>query len=105
MPRGGKREGSGRPFARGTLGPKARWGSVVDRLRDGRKVFELKYVPCGAGCSRCRFGNPNFDPDRPGHGPYWYQIRLGSDGRKRREYIGRSISEGIARRLNKGVPS
>jgi len=55
---------------------------VVDGLQ-----YELVYVKCGKGCSMCKPGTPNFDGDRPGHGPYWYCTRHTARGR-RRSYIG-----------------
>jgi len=47
-------------------------GLVVQRLKVGGTTYVQQYIRCGPRCSRCTVGGRAYDPDRPGHGPYWY---------------------------------
>lgn len=57
---------------------------------DGR-VYCQRYVRCGKGCARCDGDSDQFDPERPGHGPYWYRIVRGGQGRTIRRYVGKTL--------------
>lgn len=57
---------------------------------DGRTYCQ-RYVRCGRGCARCDTASPQFDAERPGHGPYWYRIVKGKDGQTVRRYLGKRL--------------
>ena len=70
-------------------------GRIVQRIHVDGKAFELQYVKCGkAGCARCTIGGVRYDPDRPGHGPYWYRIIRNSHGQLIRKYVGKELTSG-----------
>lgn len=72
--------------------PKSRAGSrLVQSIRDGGALFELSYVKCGKRPCKCNSDHPDYDQDRPGHGPYWYRVIMTQDGRKVRRYIGKTL--------------
>jgi hypothetical protein len=89
----------GRPFGsvvskskRDVNAPECQAGSnVIARFQDGIYVYEQAYRRCGKGCSVCRSGGANFEPRRPGHGPYWYRLYK-KDGKTFRKYIGRVLN-------------
>jgi hypothetical protein len=56
--------------SRPRVGPKG--GMVVQKVRVGQTTYVQTYIRCGPRCARCRIGGRAWDPDRPGHGPYWY---------------------------------
>lgn len=68
-------------------------GPVVQRVKDGAVVFELRYTKCGkASCGTCQKGVGRWDSERPGHGPYWYRVFKVGEKTVRR-YIGKSLQK------------
>lgn len=66
-------------------------GLEVQRITVGRTRYVLTYTRCGPRCTRCSIGGRNWDPDRPGHGPYWYAL-VEREGRAPiRRYCGRDL--------------
>lgn len=66
-------------------------GMVCQRVKIDGTTFELTYIKCGPRCRVCAPGSGDFDPGRPGHGPYWYARFRKADGGQGRRYIGRSL--------------
>lgn len=66
-------------------------GMVCQRVKIDGTTYELTYIKCGPRCRVCAAGSPDFDPGRPGHGPYWYARYRKVDGGQGRRYIGRSL--------------
>jgi len=62
-------------------------GREVKRLTIEGKIYAQCYINCSKECSVCMQGGANFSVDRPGHGPYWYELKR-VRGRLRRRYIG-----------------
>ena len=61
---------------------------VCERIRIDHVTYERTYVPCGVRCRVCSRTSPEFDPERPGHGPYWYARYPKADGTQGRRYCG-----------------
>lgn len=76
------------------VGPKAQFGRTVVRVVDGAVSYERVYVKCGKRCRRCDRESPEYDSERPGHGPYWYAVLRNSKGDVVRRYIGRNLKMG-----------
>lgn len=74
---------------------RARSRLVQEIVVDGAR-YEQVYVSCGKKCSVCDTDSHLFDPERPGHGPYWYRV-LRVNGRKVRRYMGRELLKGGAK--------
>lgn len=67
---------------------------VVQTMRDGAYEYVQEYVRCGKNCETCRRGGKNFDPERPGHGPYWYVRITLKNGRIITRYVGKHLRTG-----------
>lgn len=65
-------------------------GCIVQEVRQGARRFVQKYVRCGKRCSVCNPDGANYDPLRPGHGPYWY-LEVTKNGKTFRKNIGREL--------------
>lgn len=76
------------------VGP--RGGKEVQRITIGKGRYVQTYTTCGNRCSRCTPGGRNYDPDRPGHGPYWYRVVENSKGNTIRRYCGRDLEAYLA---------
>lgn len=82
----------GRPKKDRLKAPRATMpGGVVQRLQIGGTVYVQQYVRCGKACEVCMRGGREFEPDRPGHGPYWYATWT-KEGRMHRRYVGVALS-------------
>jgi hypothetical protein len=66
---------------------------TVQRIQIDQASYELRYVKCGARCSRCAKGGEHYDPMRPGHGPYWYRHYRKANGQSGRRYIGKQLTK------------
>lgn len=64
---------------------------VVQVLKVGRRVYELRFNRCGrTNCGVC-YPSPGEPPGRVGHGPYWYLCA--TRGRKWvRVYLGKVLN-------------
>lgn len=76
-------------------------GRVAERAVINGVTYVLTYIVCGPRCSRCTIGGANHDPDRPGHGPYWYMWVTRRDGRPIRKYVGRDLEAYLAAKAQK----
>lgn len=90
--RGGRKRGSKIKAPRRDKGaPQVAPGTVVvQSFVQGIYKYEQRYQRCGTGCSVCMNGGVNFDPTRPGHGPYWYRSYK-KEGKTFRKYMGKEL--------------
>ncbi|KKM63411.1 hypothetical protein LCGC14_1511720 [marine sediment metagenome] len=80
-------------------GTEAKKGMCHSRVRIEERVYEYRYVRCGA--KGCWCGN-NQAGRKAGHGPYWYLC--GADvGHWRKIYLGRELDTTLWRTSDGGI--
>jgi hypothetical protein len=62
----------------------------VQRVLIHGRTYVQRYNTCGKRVCHCRRECPGHDPDRPGHGPYWYR-ELIRGGKTVRRYLGSEL--------------
>lgn len=85
------------------MGPPVKTGMECQSITTGQGRYVQRYARCGVGCSVCREGGPNYDPTRPGHGPYWYFERVVNGKRVRRYCYGGAMPRGFGEIPMKGL--
>ena len=85
--RGRKRKTSDRPRVL------VRGQPEVQRTSIDGNTYVQRYNTCGKPNCHCRRECDGHDPDRPGHGPYWYFERV-IKGKTVRRYIGTKLRIG-----------